>query len=218
MTSPFRAKRTIGAAVLAIVIAGGVGGCAGLLDSDEPAERVYWLEPYLIAAPDVLRDAQSSLSLSVVAAPGLDTDRLLILEPDARLNHYAAARWPDNIPDVIQSHLQATLESTGQFSRVTAGPTSRAAHRRLELEIREIYTVSSGAKRTPVVRMTLGGYVSCSDTDDALMLATDAGIEGDRLSSIVAAYQNALEAVSRQLVRQLRESCSPEASAASDRP
>lgn len=199
--------KVTGIPALAMVAATCMAGCAGLLDSDDPAERIYWLEPYVVPKPDVATTTQGSLSVSVGAAPGLDTDKLLILEPGSRLNHYASARWPDNIPDVIQSHLQTTLESSGQFSRVTAGPNSQIAHRHLELEVREIYTVADDAGQVQAVRMTLGGYVNCSDTYDAIALSVIVGIDNDRLSNIVAAYQLALNEFSRQLVIQLVESC-----------
>lgn len=208
--------RVINAAVLAVGLMASVAGCAGLLDSDEPAERIYWLDPHVVPEPDVDNRTQTSLSVSVVAAPGMDTDRLLVLEPDSRLNHIASARWPDNIPDVIQSHLQTTLQSSGRYTRVTAGPTSRVAHRRLELEIREIYSVADQDNRASVVRMALGGYVSCSETDDPIALAADIDINDDRLSGIVAAYQVALNEISLQLLRQLSMSCLPEAQDAID--
>ncbi len=58
-----------------------------MLNSNQPAERVYWLEPFIVQQAVVTDGSQPSLAVSVSAAPGLDTDRLLILEPGARLNH-----------------------------------------------------------------------------------------------------------------------------------
>ncbi len=180
-----------------------IAACSGILNSNQPAERVYWLEPLLVQQAVVTDSSQPSLAVSVSAAPGLDTDRLLILEPGARLNHYAAARWPDNIPDVLESLLRTTLESTGRFSRLTRGPISRSTDWALELEIRELYTLANARR----VRMVLSGYVSCGASDYAIAMQATAGIDDDRLSEIVAAYQHALNEVSRQLVTQLAEAC-----------
>ena len=181
----------------------GIAACSGLLNSNQPAERVYWLEPLLVQQAVVTDSSQPSLAVSVSAAPGLDTDRLLILEPGARLNHYAAARWPDNIPEVLESLLRTTLESTGRFSRLTRGPTSRSVDWALELEVRELYTLANARR----VHMVLSGYVSCGASDYAIAMQATAGIDDDRLSEIVAAYQHALNEVSRQLVAQLAEAC-----------
>ncbi len=184
-------------------LACGIAACSGMLNSNQPAERVYWLEPLIVQQPVVADRSQPSLAVSVSAAPGLDTDRLLILEPGAQLNHYAAARWPDNIPEVLESHLRTTLESTGQFSRVTRGPISRSTDWALELELRELYTLANAH----TVHMVLSGYVSCGASDYAIAMQATAGIDDDRLSEIVAAYQHALNEVSRQLVAQLAEAC-----------
>jgi len=181
-----------------------VAGCSGLLDSDRPADRVYWLEPLIVQESIVVDGARPGLAVSVSAAPGLDTDRLLILGPGARLNYYAAARWPDNNPEVLESLLRTTLESTGRYSRVTAGPTARSTDWELELEVRELYTLANASES---VRMVLSGYVSCPESEHAIAMQATVGINDNRLSEIVAAYQRALHEVSRQLVTQLAEAC-----------
>jgi len=194
-------RRTFLAGVL--VLSCGIAACSGMLNSNQPAERVYWLEPFIVQQAVVTDGPQPSLAVSVSAAPGLDTDRLLVLEPGARLNHYAAARWPDNIPEVLESLLRTTLESTGRFSRLTRGPISRSMDWALELEIRELYTLATARR----VRMVLSGYLSCGASDQPIAMQATAGIADDRLSEIVAAYQHALNEVSRQLVKQLADAC-----------
>ncbi len=186
-----------------VVLSFGIAACSGILNSKQPAERVYWLEPLIVQQAVVADRSLPSLAVSVSAAPGLDTDRLLILEPGSRLNHYAAARWPDNIPEVLESVLRTTLESTGRFSRLTRGPTSRSMDWALELEVRELYTLANERR----VRMVLSGYVSCGASDYAIAMQATAGIGDNRLSEIVAAYQHALNEVSRQLVAQLADAC-----------
>jgi len=194
----------LGFRVLFLALPFGLAACSGLLNSDQPAERVYWLEALVVQQAVVADDSLPSLAVSVSAVPGLDTDRLLILGPGARLNHYAAARWPDNIPEVLESLLRTTVESTGRYSRVTAGSTSRSTDWALELEVRELYTRADASEN---VRMMLSGYVSCGASDHAIAIQATVGIDDDRLNQIVAAYQQALQEVSRQLVTQLAEAC-----------
>lgn len=194
----------LGFRALFLALAFGIAACSGLLNSDQPAERVYWLEALVVQQAVVADASLPSLAVSVAAVPGLDTDRLLILGPGARLNHYVAARWPDNIPEVLESLLRTTVESTGRYSRVTAGSTSRSTDWALELEVRELYTLVNASEN---VRMMLSGYVSCRASDHAIELQATVGIDDNRLSQIVAAYQYALREVSRQLVTQLAEAC-----------
>ncbi len=185
----------------------GVAACSGLLNSNEPAERVYWLDSLVVQQAAVADGSLPSLAVSVSAAPGLDTDRLLILGPGARLNHYAAARWPDHFPEVLESLLRTTLESTGRYSRVTAGRAYRSADWELELEVRELYTLAHTSEDANLVRMVLSGYIGCPESEHAITLQADVGIEDNRLSQVVAAYQHALHEISRQLVTQLEEAC-----------
>ncbi len=194
----------LGFRALFLALPFGIAACSGLLDSDQPAARVYWLEALVVQQAVVADASLPSLAVSVAAVPGLDTDRLLILGPGARLNHYAAARWPDNIPEVLESLLRTTVESTGRYSRVTAGSTSRSTDWALELEVRELYTLANASEN---VRMMLSGYVSCRASDHAIAIQATVGIDDNRLSQIVAAYQQALHEVSRQLVTQLAEAC-----------
>ncbi len=181
--------------------------CAGLLESKQPAERVYWLEP-LIVQQDTSTDAVlQSIAVSVTAVPGLDTDRMLILGPDAHLNYYASARWPDSIAEVLESLLRSTLESTGRYSRVTRGATSQSADLHLELEVRELYALANATDSAHTVRMVLKGYLDCIDDERAIVMQAVAEIRDHRLSELVAAYQEALGKASQQLVEQKAESC-----------
>ena len=183
----------------------GIVGCAGLLDSKQPADRTYWLKPLMVQGA-ITHDAdQPSLVVSIKAVPGLDTDQLLILESGARLNHYASARWPDNAPEVLESLLRQTLESTGEYTRVSGSQDPRASHWQLDLELREFFTVASSTGGN--VRLALSGYVMCPDTDHAISLQSTVSVGEARLSLVVGAHQQALQEVSLDLVRQVSESC-----------
>jgi ABC-type uncharacterized transport system auxiliary subunit len=137
----------------------------------------------------------------------LDTDRILILQSGARLNHYEAARWPDNVPEVLESLLRRTVESTGDYARVSGGRGTRSADWQLELEVREFYTVAASSAGTSKVRVALSGYVNCHDTDHVISLLANVDLYDERLSVIVAAHEKALHEVSRQMVSQLSLAC-----------
>lgn len=182
--------------VLAALIA--LTGCSGMLQSDQPAERVYWMTPYLATQP-VQATSLPSLTLVVDAAPGLDTDRLLLLEDDARLNQYAGARWPDHAPELLSSMLQRTLESTGRFERVYSRSGARNTDWTLELELRRFYVTTSP---TSTANIALAGHLDCGGSK-RISLTAGAAVAEDRLSLIVAAFQQALNDLSSDLVSQL---------------
>jgi ABC-type uncharacterized transport system auxiliary subunit len=77
----------------------------------------------------------------------------------------------------------------------------------LELELRELFTQASTPDNARMVRMVLSGYVSCSESDHAIAMQANVEFGNNRLSHIVAAYQQALNEVSRQLITQLAKAC-----------
>ena len=184
-----------------------ITACAGILDSELPAERTYWLHPLITSDADADGASSPSLEVTVTAVPGLDTDRILILQSGARLNHYQAARWPDNVPEVLESLLRRTLESTGEYARVSGGRDGRSADWKLELEVNEFYTVSASTVDAGFVKISLSGYVNCQDAEHAISLLSDKDYGNERLSLIVAAYEKALHEVSLSLVSQLSYAC-----------
>ena len=181
-------------------------GCAGILQSDLPADRTYWLEPLLVPSIDNGNDSRPALSIVVKAAPGLDTDRLLILGSGSQLQYYSAARWPDNVPEVLESLLRQSLESTGKFSRVYGSHAVRSSDWQVELVVTKFFTVASSQSR---ILMALSGYINCSKSNYSILLSEETPIEDNRLSLIVSAYQKSINRVSSDLIHQLAERCGP---------
>ncbi|HEY5647519.1 MAG TPA: hypothetical protein VIS76_16325 [Pseudomonadales bacterium] len=83
-----------------------LGGCMPDLRSEHPAPRVYWLDAVALADPPAVNP-------TVELVPGLDTDRIWLLEPDQRLNYYAGAFWPDRLQAVLQSLLERSVGEGG---------------------------------------------------------------------------------------------------------
>jgi len=182
-------------------------GCSGLLTSDQPARQYYLLQPLQLSGP-ATSAAGIDLALQVRAIPGLDTDQVLALGPDARLQQYGNARWPDHLPEVLTSTLQRSLESTGRFAFVSASDSARGSWL-LRLETREFYGILDTAGETSQVRLTLDGSISCDGTRHALNLSNSHPVSVQQLANVVAAHQAALDAVTRQLVERLALLCSP---------
>lgn len=189
-----------------------LSACASLFENDEPPERIYLLKPMLVETK--LVDATSSnkndlpsMSLSVTATPGLDTNKILILQPDAHLNHYASARWTDNSTEVFSSLLRNTLESSGKYSRVTQDTTPMLIDQTLELEIRELFTLNDSYNMATKVKMTMQGYINCSDQEHPITLKASENVNSNKLSGIVAAYQVMVNNISQQLLDKTSQVC-----------
>jgi ABC-type uncharacterized transport system auxiliary subunit len=181
--------------------------CAGVLTSEQPPRQNYLLRPYEATAAPAGGAAQPELLLQLAVIPGLDTDRVLALGADARLNHYANARWPDHLPEVLASVLRRALESSGRFGSVEIAATGAADAWSLALEVREFYGLQDAGGMTTSVRVGLAGRLACGGAAHELRVAESVPVAEERLAPVVAAHQAALDSVTRQLLERMQALC-----------
>ena len=181
-------------------------GCTSLLTSDVPPENIYWLE-----APNTERQLLESvepvnISVRVSAAPGLDTDRLLIRGPGAILNSYAGARWTDNAPEVFDTLIRTTLENSGRFNRVSSGRSDGSTQWSLDLELRAFFAVVVSESSLPTIEIELRGYLTGDSEAISIRIENTASVSQVTLTEIVAGFQNAVDASLTDLSRLIFES------------
>jgi ABC-type uncharacterized transport system auxiliary subunit len=180
------------------------GACTGLTQSDKPAISKWWLEPYVAASQPVTVDLPVSVALSVTVVPGLDTDRILTLSDDAELGQFASARWVDNLPELLASLLERSLQATGQFVIVPESAASRPGNCLLELEFREFFADLGSGGTTSGVRIATHGRFQCgSDAAVVIQLNVSEPVADERMNVIVAAFQQAMDRVTQGTISKL---------------
>jgi ABC-type uncharacterized transport system auxiliary subunit len=184
-----------------------ISGCGGMLTSNEPPEHVYWLEAATLQFGEAPTEGLTELLVAVHTVPGLDTDRILVKGPGARMNHYAGARWPDHLPEVMTATVRLSLESSGRFSRVSSRSQIKGDEWLLELELREFFAVANTADSPPQVHVQLVGHLNCGTGDIAISATATVPAQENKLSKIVAAFQSATNNVLISLGRQLETRC-----------
>lgn len=189
-------RKLVTSSLLVLVL--GLNACSGLTKSDTPAMKTWWLEPYTEMTPDKAADPVL-LKVSVTVVPGLDTDRILILSDKAELTHYSGARWAENLPELLASLSKRSLESSGRFEIVSA-----LARCDLDLEIQEFFADLSASGQTTGVRVAIKGRYKCGSVE-AMSLYLDAAtpVHDERVSAIVTAFQQALDSVMKDLLKQV---------------
>ena len=193
--------------IILMTCASALGGCGGLLTTDQPAIQVYWLEPVARHHDELVMSERASIRVTVKAVPGLDTDWILVKGPGPRLNHYAGARWPDHLPEVLETLVRLSLESSGQFSRVVGRATAEPYDGVLELEVRKFFAVMDSAEGSPVVHVAMAGYLDCGSGYGAVSSDATARPARNKLGDIVTGYQQATDEVLTALVAQVAENC-----------
>lgn len=185
-----------------------LASCSGVMDSAQPAKQYYMLSPLSGGAGTGGTAQGPELSLAVSAVPGLDSDRVQALSGDARLNYYANARWPDHLPEVLTSVIKRSLSASGQFSGVTQGNRVRSDGWLLQLEVQQFYGLRDAAGATSSVSVEMAGMIECEGRRDSFTLSDSNTVTNERLSAVVAAHQQGLDEVTRQLLNQIDETCS----------
>jgi len=185
-----------------------LAACSGVMDSKQPARQYYMLTPYSGAAETASPAQGPELSITVSAVPGLDTDRVLALRSDARLNQYANARWPDHLPEVLTSVMKRSMMSTGRFSAVEESTRASGDGWLLALEVQQFYGIRNAAGDTSAVRVEMAGSIECNGNHGTFTLSDSNQVSDERLSAVVAAHQQGLDDITRQLLEQISKTCS----------
>ena len=184
-----------------------VVACGGIMTSDHPVKSTYLLEPLPAPSGEKPGETWPPLALSVTAVPGLDTDHILALGRDARLQHYANARWADFLPEVLNSVTRRSLASSGHFEAVRATTAPDSGDWTLALEVQQFYGIQDGVGTTSSVAARFEGLLRCNDADHQLQLSSSKSVHEERLSVVVDAHQQALNEVTRALLDKISANC-----------
>lgn len=191
---------------LVSLVAGLLAGCAGVLQSDKPPRQVYLLQPPSAPAA-AAATAVDTLVLSVSAVPGLDTNRILVLGRDARLNPVANAHWADHLPEIFRSVTRRALADSGRFGRVTVGSIARPDEWLVDLELQSFFGIEGAGGATEAVHLRLEAGVRCGDTRERLVLEAKTPASAASIASLVDAYQKALDDALRRLPGRITDAC-----------
>jgi len=140
-------------------------GCMPDLKSERPPERIYWLETTVVEAPP-------AVELRVDVVPGLNSDRIWLLESDQRLNFYAGAHWPDQLRPVLESLISRAL------------PASEAA-RPMGVLIERFFAVAEAADSPPRIEL----IAELTSNAAVCRVARSQPAASGRLRDIVAGHQ-----------------------------
>jgi ABC-type uncharacterized transport system auxiliary subunit len=176
-----------------------VSACSGLNRSDKPATTSWWLDAYGESTFTSTSEPPVKVDVSVSVVPGLDSHRILTLADNAEMNKYAGARWADSLPELAASLVSRSLEASGRF--VVVAMHGGAEECDLELEVQEFYARLDSAGQTSGVRVALNGRYLCDGAEPVhIRLNQSVAVHDERMSVIVAAFQQAVDEVMKELL------------------
>lgn len=188
-----------------------VAGCSSLLHSDAPPVQVYTLRPGASSSSEGAGDPPQAAAASLrvahpLAGPGLGTAQIVLLQPDHRMNVYAASAWSTDAPALIESLAEQTLRDSGQWSSVEDAESPFPSDYLLQISIRRFDAdYSAGTDAAPTIHVTLDCMLGSEDGRRILASFVAAGAvpaAANKLSDVVAAFQQATDQALKSLSQQ----------------
>jgi len=194
-----------------------VAGCSSLLRSNAPPVQVYTLR-----APSASSDSGTDQAVAVAASlrvahpragPGLGTSQIVLLQPDHRLNVYAASAWAADAPALLESLAVETLRGSGHWRSVQDAESPFPSDYLLQIAVTHFdadYSDDTGAP--PTVRVTLECTLGKEEGRDiiATFVASGSAVaSANRLGEVVAAFQQATAAAMASLSQQASAATRP---------
>ena len=187
--------------LLVMAMAGCTGGRPSLLAKKQPGD-FYELSRVEVAT-DGLPAVAAPIAVTEPHATGaLATSLIEVQVGDNRLEALAGARWAGSIPRQLHWLLLEAFESTARASQVERDPTLIRTGYHLRSELRDARAVIvDGAG--PSIRVRLAGKLHRVPSEDLVAVTFfdgQATAASDEPAAIVAAFDEAISAVVRELV------------------
>jgi len=195
--------------VFALLFALSAAACGGLFKTERSASTAYSL-----AVPTAPALSPQLTSVLIVhrptAAPGLETERVVVAFPDGRTEPYAGVRFTAPVPELVQSALTESLRARGGWRAVVDERGDYGGQFRVQTEIREFTALAATPDSTPRVRVRLIGVVTRPHGGELLVpvAATGEAQASDlKQSAVIAAFDAALGAALAQYGEAIYAAC-----------
>jgi cholesterol transport system auxiliary component len=199
-SSPTLDRRHLLVGAGTLVLLAGCGG--GDLLGPGKASQLYLLNPTYgpVDGPTV------GWALNIAtpdAVDSLDSSRIALFNPPARMDVYANAQWPDRLPQLVQSALVQAFEQSGKIAAVAPDDAGVRSDYILQTEIRDfnaIYDVPDSAPRVKVRIMAKLVRTRARDIVQAQVFSQELPAGANNVDNVVIAASQALTAILKQIV------------------
>jgi ABC-type uncharacterized transport system auxiliary subunit len=205
----------------ALVILGAAAGCTNLFHSDAKPEQTYVLRAPAAAAgtaagtaaadgaagtdgaaasPTAAAPATPLAPVQVahpLAAPGLESRQIILVQADHRMNFYLGSRWPAPLPDMVESLAVDTLRATGEWQSVQDSGSPFIPQYLLSISVRRFEADYTRARSAPQVEVVLDCTLGAREGRElvaSFVAQGSAAAAGDHMSEVVAAFESASSA------------------------
>jgi cholesterol transport system auxiliary component len=189
--------------VIALVLM--CAACTSGLHSSLAASQVYVLRA--ADAHAVTTPAPSGATLQVarpIASPGLESDRIIIVEPEHRMSFYAHSQWAAAVPALVETVVVARLRSAGGWAAVNDSESAFHSEYYLQIGIRR-FEAEYTTQAVPTARVSFDCAIGRRASRELVANFTAEGAavaSANRVGAVVDAFEQALNAALAQLAEQ----------------
>ena len=187
---------------LALAAALLTSGCAGGLHSSAPAAQTYILRATVASAAPAPRTPATLLVQLPLAAPGLQSERIVIVQSDHRMSYYAGSEWAAEVPFMVQELAVERLRAAGDWSAVFDAASTFASDYLLQIRIRR-FEAEYGGDAAPTAQVVFDCALARRSDHAALASFTARGsavATANRQGAVVAAFEEAVNAALGEVV------------------
>jgi cholesterol transport system auxiliary component len=140
-----------------------------------------------------------------MAAPGLETAHIMLVQSNHRMNFYTGSRWAAGVPELVESLIVETLRASGAWTSVQDSGSLFPSEYLLATTVQRFEADYTDGGAAPVVHVVFHCTVGRREGRDVIATFTASGsapAAENRLSAVVAAFETAtgqaLTALSQQ--------------------
>lgn len=185
-----------------------LGVCAllaacGVLRSNVVQRQAYVLRTAAPAGASAAKEPVSA-TLQIMRpfpAPGLESDHILLVHADRRLDYYDGSRWAAPLPDVVAAFVAETFRASGAFRSVVDERAPLAADYLLRISVRHFEAQYASDGAAPQVRVTFDCILARRSDRSAVTSFVAEGVsdaDSNRMQPVVVAFELASQAAVAQ--------------------
>jgi len=186
-----------------------LSGCTGFLETNAPPVQSYVLR-VTPSQQSAVQPLKGTLRVSrPLAAPGLESERIVLVQSDNRLSHFEASRWAASLPEVIEALAIEKLRGAGIWNIVQGSNTGFPSDYTLQMTVRRFDADYSENPNSPTVRVALDCIVARRTDRELLSGFSVEAVEPvgeNRLANVVEAFERATNQALETVVERSSES------------
>ena len=188
--------------IIAIISCLLLSACA--LTQDAAPTRVFVLNPARMDSSP--RPLPATLTVTLPnAAPGLDTDKIILFTTANALDFYADAQWATRLPEMTRAALLGTFEDSKLLTAVTGEATGVNAGAVMLTEIRRFEARYDDGSAVPTAHVALVTKLLMPNTRKlTASFKSEAAVQAkaDKIADVVQAFDEAFAIVQKDIVNQ----------------